>query len=319
MATALATVTHPHIETQNFHGLITAAPQMQRFFELLERVAKTDSSILIRGESGTGKELAARAIHKISNRQNKPFRALNCATFTPELLASQLFGHVRGAFTGATRDHVGLLAAANGGTVFLDEIAEMPLGIQAQLLRVLQERTFIPVGSITPITVDLRFLSATNKALRNEVEERRFREDLMYRVRVVPLFLPDLVDRDGDVEALFWHFVDLFNETNPRVITRITREALDAVLAYRWPGNVRELRNAVEMAFAIGVGDTITLEDLPPELRGEAPVSRHISSSERQRVFEALRRTNGNKGEAANLLGISRSTLWRKLREYHHE
>ena len=191
----------PSLEVTDFHGIITVAPEMREFFDLLERVARTESSVLIRGETGTGKELVAGAIHALSPRKSGPFRALNCAMLTPELLASELFGHVRGAFTGAVRDRRGLLFMADGGTLFLDEIAELPLEIQARLLRVLQERVFVRLGDSEPIKVDIRLISATNKALRREVAERRFREDLMYRVRVVPIFLPPLRARTGDVEA----------------------------------------------------------------------------------------------------------------------
>jgi two-component system response regulator AtoC len=299
--------------------MITAAPQMRALFELVEKVATTDSSVLIRGESGTGKELVARAIHRLSKRAEGPFRALNCATLTPELLASEMFGHVRGAFTGAVRDRAGLFSLADGGTVFLDEIAEMPVDIQGRLLRVLQERTFTPVGGSDPVEVDVRVLSATNKALRREVAERRFREDLMYRIRVVPLFLPRLVEREGDIEALLWQFIDQFNLEGRRNITAVAEDTLSALLDYEWPGNVRELRNVVEHAFAIGDGDLLVLSDLTPELRGEAPAGGERAAGpaeeERQRILDALKTANGRKSEAAKLLGISRSTLWRKLRE----
>lgn len=306
-------------ELVNFHGMVSRSARMREFFALVERVARTDSSILIRGETGTGKELVARAIHDLSLRARGPFRAVNCATFTPELLASELFGHVRGAFTGAVRDRRGLFAVADKGTLFLDEVSEIPLDIQARLLRVLQDQTFVPVGGTDPIHVDVRVISATNRALRRDVEEGRFRADLMYRIRVVPIFLPPLVEREGDVEALSWHFVDEFNARGGRQITHIHLRALDAMLAYRWPGNVRELRNAVEHAWAVGVGDTLRLEDLPPELRGEDPpdAARPATAGddERDRIRQALRVARGRKGEAAATLGMSRSTLWRKMRE----
>ena len=312
-----------HQSVTEFHGIITAAPEMQALFGLLERVARTDSTILIRGLSGTGKELAARAIHALSRRARGPFRALNCATLTPELLASELFGHVRGAFTGAIRDRPGLFSLADGGTIFLDEIAELPLDIQARLLRVLQERAFVPVGGTESISVDVRLLSATNKALRNEVKQHRFREDLMYRVRVVPIFLPPLAERTGDIETLAWHFVDQFNgqsrRRGGRIIEEIDPRAMRAMLTYSWPGNVRELRNVIEYAFAVGEGLTMVLDDLTPELRGEPPLDEPVTetSGERQRLLAALREAGGQKARAAELLGMSRSTLWRKLREHH--
>jgi transcriptional regulator with PAS, ATPase and Fis domain len=316
-------IKRPDAPVTIFHGIVTVAPQMLELFELTRRVAETDTSVLIRGETGTGKELVARAVHQLSARREGPFEAINCATLTPELLASELFGHVRGAFTGAIRDRQGLFARADGGTVFLDEIAEMPLDLQARLLRVLQERTFIPLGGTEPVSADVRLLAATNKALRDEVERGRFREDLMYRVRVVPLFLPRLADREGDVEALTWHFVDELNQRGRRWVEAIARSAMEAMSAYSWPGNVRELRNNLEYAFAVGRGTVLKLEELTPELRGEPPPIRAgrdrpmtAEDLERERLLEALRATGGRKGEAAKRLGISRSTLWRKLKTH---
>ncbi|MCG8423237.1 MAG: sigma 54-interacting transcriptional regulator [Proteobacteria bacterium] len=307
----------PDKELVDFYGIITVAPEMQEFFALVSRVAATESTVLIRGETGTGKELVARAIHKLSGRARRPFRALNCATLTPELLASELFGHVRGAFTGAVRDRRGLFSLADTGTVFLDEVAELPLDIQARLLRVLQEQTFVPLGGTDPITVDVRLISATHQALRRGVTERRFREDLMYRLRVVPIFLPPLRQRSGDIEALAWHFIDQFNQRGGRVVEAIDDPAMAALLAYPWPGNVRELRNVVEYAFAIGVEPVISLADLTPELRGEPPSDEPASPgmAERQRIERALHESGGRKSLAAERLGMSRSTLWRKMRE----
>ncbi len=316
-----AVIARPPTQTTTFHGIVTGAPQMRAFFALATKVARTDSTVLIRGETGTGKELAARMLAALGRRKGKPYRALNCATLTSDLLASELFGHVRGSFTGAIKDRLGLFALANHGTIFLDEIAELPLEIQARLLRVLQERTFVPVGATEPVSVDVRLLSATNKSLRNEVAERRFREDLMYRVRVVPVFLPPLRERTGDVDALFWHFVGVFNADGVRDVRAVASEALDALRAYEWPGNVRELRNVVEYAFAVGEGPTILLSELTPELRGErprlapgeAPTMREL---ERERIVAALRQAEGKRAIAAQLLGMSRSTLWRKLKEH---
>jgi two-component system response regulator AtoC len=320
-----------------FHGIFTRSPQMLALFELVRRAARSEANILIRGESGTGKELAAAAIHQLSRRRERPFRAINCATLTPELAASELFGHMRGSFTGAMRDHAGLFASGNGGTVFLDEIAELAPDIQARLLRVLQERTLVPVGGTEPISVDVRMLAASNKSLRDEVERGRFREDLMYRVRVVPLFLPPLVEREGDVEALTWHFINEFNRASRsaspalrgelawRVIESVAPEAHARLLAYLWPGNVRELRNVIEYAFAIGEGPVLEVSELPPELRGEPPprttrTHQHTMApedDERARILEALRMVGGLKSQAAELLGISRTTLWRRMRELH--
>ncbi|HIN85003.1 MAG TPA: sigma-54-dependent Fis family transcriptional regulator, partial [Myxococcales bacterium] len=253
---------------------------------------------------------------------HKGFRAVNCATFTSEMLASELFGHVKGAFTGAVRERKGLFALADGGTLFLDEVAEIPLELQSRLLRVLQEQSFVPLGGSVPVKVNVRFISATHRALRREVEENRFREDLLYRLRVVPVFLPPLRDRVGDVEGLVHAFVIRFNEAMERQVESISDDALESLLLYRWPGNIRELRNVIEYAFAVGEGPEISLDELPPELRGEAPPEDDlgrkltIKESERESIVAALSRTHGHKAQAASLLGMSRSTLWRKLREY---
>jgi two-component system, NtrC family, response regulator AtoC len=304
-----------------FHGIVSAAPEMFDLFELIRRVGRTDATILVRGETGTGKELVARAIHELGTRSKGPYQTVNCATLSPELLASELFGHVKGAFTGAVRDREGLFKLADRGTLFLDEISEIPLDIQARLLRILQEQTFTPLGGTVAEKVDVRVVSATHRSLRREVEEGRFREDLMYRVRVVPLFLPPLRERTGDVGALTHHFVAQFNDRGIRHVESLTPNAWDALLSHNWPGNVRELRNVIEYAFAVGEGPKIHLSHLPPELRGEAPPSgpprkQSLQDMERDRIIQALRRTNGRKSQAATALGMSRSTLWRKMREH---
>jgi two-component system response regulator AtoC len=303
----------------DFYGMITTAPSMIEFFERVRRVARTDASVLVRGETGTGKDLVARAIHALSPRAAGPFQAVNCALLTGDLLASELFGHVRGSFTGAVRDRTGVFALADKGTLFLDEIAEIPIEVQARLLRVLQEGRFVPVGGTDPVQVDVRLVSATHEALRLRVEQGRFREDLMYRVRVVPMFLPRLADRAGDVEVLTWWFILQQNAFGLRVVDKIQPAVRAALVGYDWPGNVRELRNVIEHAFAIGEGSTLTLDDLPPELRGVQPQRRPSDGPDelpdRELIVEALRKTGGRKAEAAALLGTSRSTLWRKMRE----
>lgn len=325
--------------TTTAHGMVTASPRMLALFERIERVARTDSTVLIRGETGTGKELVARAIHSLSRRRAGAFQALNCATLTAEHLASELFGHTRGAFTGAVRDRPGHFAMANGGSLFLDEIAEMPLPLQTRLLRVLQERRYVPLGGTRPQEVDVRVLAATHQALRAQVSAGRFREDLMYRVRVVTLYLPTLAERTGDIPALAWHFVDEFNGRSRawggRQIREFTAAALDAMAAYPWPGNVRELRNVIEQAYALGEGPRLTLADLTPELRGEGPASRATRTQasgqlgsggpqalppgpnrdDEAHIRAALAQAGGRKAAAAELLGISRTTLWRRMRE----
>ncbi|MEZ4337716.1 MAG: sigma 54-interacting transcriptional regulator [Sandaracinaceae bacterium] len=307
----------------HFHGMVTTSERMLELFELIRRVAPTDASVLLRGETGTGKELVARALHALSRRSEGEFRAINCATLTGELLASELFGHVRGAFTGAVADRQGVFALAEGGTLFLDEVAEISADLQARLLRVLQERTYVPLGGSTPQTADVRILAATHKALRREVAEGRFRADLMYRIRVIPIFLPPLRERYGDVEALAEHFVGELNAGGRRQVEHIASTAMDALLAHAWPGNVRELSNVMSYAYAVGLGDTITVDQLPPELRGEPPPigpfdegEPDLRRLERERLLAALRQTRGKKGRAAELLGMSRTTFWRKLREH---
>ena len=289
---------------------------MEALFATLGRIARSHSTVLIGGETGTGKELVARAIHAESPRRRAPFEAVNCATFSPTLLESELFGHVKGAFTGAVRDRAGLFALADRGTLFLDEVAEIPLELQGKLLRVMQEKSFLPVGATRSVSVDVRVISATNKTLRTEVAEGRFREDLSYRMRVVPVSLPPLRDRDGDVEALFWHFVDAMNRQGLRRIDGVTPAAMAAIRSYAWPGNVRELQSAVEYAFVAGEGPVFDVADLIPEVRGESagggtPAS--LRDDERRRIVAALSRHNGRTGAAAKELRMSRSTLWRKL------
>jgi len=307
-------------ELKNLQGIMTVAPEMSEFFQMVCRVARTDASVLIRGETGTGKELAARALHRLSPRRDGPWQAINCATLTSELLASELFGHVKGAFTGAIAERKGLFALADKGSIFLDEVAEISLENQARLLRVLQERMFVPVGAAQAIPADVRIISATNKGLREEVERGKFREDLMYRIRVVKLFLPRLVDRTGDIEALTWHFIAEFNQQGFREITNVERETMEAMLEYEWPGNIRELRNALEGAFAIGEGPVLKLTDLPPEISGIGVYKSFSSYTEkdleRERILKALENNNGKKALAAQELGMSRATLWRKMREH---
>jgi transcriptional regulator with PAS, ATPase and Fis domain len=307
----------------NFHGLYTRAPEMETLLRRLGRVAATDSTVLVRGESGSGKELVARAVHTMSPRRHREFRAINCATLSPTLLESELFGHRRGAFTGAVSDHRGLFSQADGGTILLDEVAEIPLDLQARLLRVVEDRTFVPVGGTKPVQVDVRIVSATHRALRRAVAEGRFRDDLRYRLRVVPLFLPPLRQRTGDVEALVWHFIRRFNERGPGRIEAVARPAMRALRSYPWPGNVRELRNVIEYAFVIGEDDVLDIEDLTPELRGEEPpddapvFGGPLAEGERQRILSALERHGGRRAGAAKALGMSRTTLWHKMKKHH--
>jgi len=307
-------------EAEVFHGLITRDSALKQAFQVIRNVAETDATVLIRGESGTGKELVAQALHEESHRRGHPFLAINCATLSTNLLESELFGHVRGAFTGAIKDHQGLFKRAEGGTLFLDEVAELPLELQAKLLRVLQEKTFIPVGGDHPITVDVRIVAATHRSLREEAKAGRFREDLMYRLRVVPIFLPPLRERRQDIGLLLQHFIDRHNVHGPRRIERIEPDAMRVLLDHRWPGNVRELQNVVEYAFAVGRGEVLQVDDLPPEFR-EEPISpaAPVSSSEEdeaERIGRALTAARGHIDRAAQMLGMSRATFWRKRKKY---
>jgi two-component system, NtrC family, response regulator AtoC len=305
-----------------FFGLISRDPSMLQAVQIIRNVAETDSTVLVRGESGTGKEIVARALHALSERRNGPFLAVNCAALTPSLLESELFGHVRGAFTGAIKDHPGLFKRADGGTVFLDEVAELSLDLQAKLLRVLQERAFIPVGGDKAIHVDVRIVSATHRSLREEVKAGRFRDDLMYRLRVVPIFLPPLRERRGDVGLLLRYFIQKHNAVGPRQVLTVAPEAMRQLLDHAWPGNVRELQNVIEYAFAVGRGPELLLDELPPEFReSRIPQTRNLTPSDRsideaERIRRALADCNGNIEAAAQRLGINRSTLWRKRRRY---
>ncbi|MEZ4226574.1 MAG: sigma 54-interacting transcriptional regulator [Polyangiaceae bacterium] len=312
-------------DTEEMHGILTRDATMKRVLSEVRRVARSDVSVLVRGETGSGKELVARAIHLESRRAKGPFRAINCAALPAQLLESELFGHVRGAFTGAVRDAEGHMRLASGGTLFLDEVAEIPLELQAKLLRVLQDRVVLPIGGREPIPVDVRFVAATHRGLRQEVAEGRFRADLMYRLRVVPIFLPPLRERPEDVGLLADHFVRKRNQEHaPRIIERIDAAALSAMLAYDFPGNVRELQNAIEYAFVMGEGSVLSETDLPPEFRGEyghgrvtnapPPVRPSAQGAEARRILRALERASGNRARAAKSLGMSRVTLWRKLK-----
>ncbi|MCB9740625.1 MAG: sigma 54-interacting transcriptional regulator [Deltaproteobacteria bacterium] len=308
------------------HGILSRDPAVARALEIVRNVAATDAPVLIRGESGTGKELFARAVHDASPRAEGPFIAVNCASLSPALLESELFGHKKGAFTGAVRDHPGVFSRAGGGTLFLDEVAEMPQDLQARLLRVLEDGSYTPVGGEATERADVRVVSATHRSLREMVKGARFREDLMYRLRVVPIFLPPLRERRGDVELLLWHFIEKRNaEGRGRRIIRVAPDAMRALLDHGWPGNVRELKNVVDYAFAVGRGSELSLSELPPELLarpsapgqpatllGKPPSPRDLGPDElRLRVEKALEQSGGHIGEACTLLGVSRPTLWR--------
>ncbi|MCB9663239.1 MAG: sigma 54-interacting transcriptional regulator [Alphaproteobacteria bacterium] len=316
---SVSTVTAPP-DAVRFHGLLTRAPAMIRAIETIRNVAETDVTVLVRGESGTGKELVARALHAESRRADGPFVAVNCGALAPTLLEDELFGHVRGAFTGAEHDRAGIFAQADGGTLFLDEVAELAPDLQTRLLRVLQERTVVPLGAQVALPVDLRVVAATHRSLRAEVRAGRFREDLLYRLRVVPLFLPPLRERREDVDLLLRHAIAEHNLRGPRRVDAVTPEAMRALLDHGWPGNVRELLNVVDYAFAVGRGAILDVEDLPPELRESlpstpAPSTRSAHDARRAALLDALAAAGGDLARAAELLGVSRTTLWRWRKE----
>ncbi|MDO8938857.1 MAG: sigma 54-interacting transcriptional regulator [Methylicorpusculum sp.] len=315
-------VLKPVESTQNFHGIISRSPAMEAVFQIIQNAAQTEATVLVRGESGSGKELVARAIHDLSLRRQAPFLAINCAALSANLLESELFGHVRGAFTGAIKDHPGLFQRAKGGTLFLDEVAELPLELQAKLLRVIQERNYYPVGGDRLLDVDVRLVAATHRSLREEVKSGQFREDLMYRLRVVPIFLPSLRERREDIPLLLWHFIRLHNAQNFRKIEKIDPQAMRVLLDYHWPGNIRELHNIIEYAFAVGRGSCLRLSELPPEFReaakpepsAQTPVI--AAKNEEDAIREALKRSSGSVEAAAGMLGMSRVTFWRKRKRY---
>ncbi|WP_025322432.1 sigma-54-dependent transcriptional regulator [Deferrisoma camini] len=307
--------------------IVGDSPAMQAVYRLIEKVADSDASVLITGESGTGKELVARAIHRQSRRADRPFVAVNCAAIPRELLESELFGHRKGAFTGAIRDKKGRFEEAAGGTIFLDEIGEMPLDLQPKILRALQEREITPVGSNEVIRVDARVVAATNRDLEAEIEEGRFREDLYYRLAVVPIHMPSLRERPEDVPLLVAHFL---KKLAPGKTIRVTPEALEALQRYPWKGNVRELENTIERLLVLRDSDTIELEDLPEKIRapdqdpGQAggfsftlpPEGISLEEVERAVIEEALRRTGWNQSRAARLLRIPRHILLYRMEKF---
>jgi transcriptional regulator with PAS, ATPase and Fis domain len=323
----VAAVPDREVEPVEFHGMSTRDGRMKEVFRIIEKVAPEDMPVLVRGETGTGKELVAQALHKLSPRSRGPFRAINCAALPPNLLESELFGHARGAFTGAVKDTPGHFQLADGGTLLLDEIAELPLELQAKLLRVLETHSVLPVGARDPIAVDVRIVSATHRALRAEVEAGRFRADLMFRLRVIPIRLPPLRERLGDIMLLCERIVTALNARGRRHVERIAPSAAAALERYAWPGNVRELRNVLAYAFAIGEGPELVLGDLPGEVAQPATAAAEVVAvnehprqidderPEVRRIRDALLRTAGSRERAARLLGMSRVTLWRRMRE----
>ncbi|TWI70332.1 two-component system response regulator HydG [Desulfobotulus alkaliphilus] len=302
-----------------FPDIIGKSPAMKKMMEMLRAMANSEATVLITGPSGTGKELIAKAIHATGPRKNRPFIPLNCAAFTDALLESELFGHEKGAFTGADRRREGRFMQADGGTLFLDEIGETSPAMQAKLLRALQEGEVQRVGSDKVLRVDVRILAATNRDLLRCVREKTFREDLFYRLNVLNLQIPPLNERNGDIPLLAHHFLRHYAEKNRKHVLRFSPRAMDALLHHKWPGNVRELENAVERAVILCPADTITEDHLPMGMADSLPSGepgKTLADLERQAIFSTLDQTAGNKSEAARILGITRATLHNKLKLY---
>jgi two-component system response regulator HydG len=306
-------------------GIIGQSPSMRRLMEMLATIAPSEATVMVTGESGTGKELIARAIHANSPRRKGPYIAVNCAALAETLLESELFGHEKGAFTGAEKRREGRFLVADKGTIFLDEIGEMPMSMQVKLLRAIQEREIQRVGGDQTLKIDVRIVAATNRDLMVEVEAGRFRQDLYYRLNVVTLALPPLREREEDIPLLAVHFLSKFAEKNGKHIKGFTPEAMDRMLKHSWPGNVRELENAVERAVVLALGEYIGERELPPQLSGASGeigrpdggfANMTLEELERLAILDAMDATGGNKSEAARRLGITRKTLHSKMTKY---
>jgi len=317
-------------------SIIGASPLMQDLFDVIRQAAPSQATVLIQGESGTGKELVAHAVHRLSTRSKGPFVAVHCAALSDNLLESELFGHEKGAFTGAVARRKGRFESADGGTLFLDEISEIAPAVQVKLLRVLEERCFERVGGSDSVEVDIRLVTATNRDLRAWVSEGRFREDLFFRLDVVNITLPPLRERLDDLPLLCAHFIDEFASRNGKSITGISADAVDLLAGYRWPGNIRELRNTLEKMVVLARGDRLGLRDVPLNIRqavrgsesitatprplrsavASSGVGHSLADTEKAMILQAIEQQGGNRTKAAEVLGISRRTLHRKLRQY---
>jgi two-component system response regulator HydG len=317
-----------------YEGIIGRSRKIQEIFSIIDTIAGTNSTILITGESGTGKEMVARAIHNRSNRRQKPFVVINCAAIPEQLLESELFGHKRGSFTGAISDKRGLFEEAHGGTVFLDEVGEIPPSIQVKLLRILQEGEIRPVGDVSPRHVDVRIVAATNQDLVKAVKDAKFREDLYYRLNVINIFLPPLRERADDIPILTYHFLEKFSTKMGKEVNKISVDALQALQNYSWVGNVRELENVIERAVVLTTGDTICARDLPPRILGESfylfkeeggdlsqfdyreAKNRAMTAFNRAYLRNLLKQTSGNISVAAERAGMDRSNFKKLIKKY---
>jgi len=307
-----------------FQNIVGKSSKMKQVFDLISTTAGARSTVLITGESGTGKELVARAYHYASERKDQAFVTLNCAALPENLVEAELFGYEKGSFTGAVRQHKGRFEMAHGGTLLLDEISEIPLGLQAKLLRVLQEKTFERIGSTAPIEVDVRIIATSNKNLKQAIAEKKFREDLFYRLNVIPIHIPPLRERMEDIPLLANHFVDKYNQENNKQIKTIDEPAMRMLLKYHWPGNVRELENYIERAVVTSSSDTLTPHDFPSELSlgklaDKAPgvdVGMTLAEGEKYLILKTLEKFEGNKTRAAEVLDVTPRTIRNKLSEY---
>ncbi len=315
------------IKETTYERLIGVSPAMKEIFDRIEAIACTDVPVLIQGESGTGKELVANAIHNRSHRKGGPYIKINCAAIPETLFESELFGHERGAFTGATDTKKGRFELASGGTIFFDEIGDMPLQLQAKLLRVLEDSTITRLGGREPIRIDVRCIYATGKNLKELIKEGKFREDLYYRINVVPIYIPPLRERKEDIPHLIEHFIEYFQKKYSKSGLKVSPAAYEALLSYQYPGNVRELKHAIERAVLLSMNGLIDIKNLPEEfipdskiedkcLSTKLSLQQCLSSFEKKLIMNTLRETGGRRIEAAKRLGISRKVLWKKLKEY---
>lgn len=305
-------------------GIIGSSGKMQSVYELIDKVAPTSATVLIRGESGVGKELIAEAIHYASDRSSNPFIKVNCAALPDSLIESELFGHERGAFTGANVMRKGRFEAADGGTIFLDEIGELPASTQIKLLRILQEREFERVGSSKPIKIDVRIICATNRDLEDSIEKNEFREDLYYRINVFPIFIPPLRERINDIPSLVDFFIDKYNKKQNAKIKRVSSSAIDILMVYHWPGNIRELQNCIERACILSTDNVIKSSNLPPSLQTagssntkyKGTLEAILDKTEKQLIHDTLVSTKGNLVKAATLLGITERMMGLRIKKY---
>lgn len=304
----------------SFHTIIGQSPAIKQAITLAEKVAATDTTVLLLGETGTGKEVFAHSIHQQSSRKNRPFVAINSSAFGKELLESELFGHKAGAFTGAVKDKKGLFEEADEGTVFLDEIGEMPAELQAKLLRVLEVGEFIKVGDTKTVKVNVRIIAATNRDLQKEIAAGHFRSDLFYRLSVFQIVLPALRERIKDMPALAEHFTQIFAVKTNKAIPSLQKEYVDALQRYQWPGNIRELKNIIERSVILSDNNMLSVQTLPFDFQNNNDASfstYHLAGVEKLHIQKVLKHTNGNKTEAAKLMNIGLTTLYRKIEEYH--